>query len=78
MIKFTPEDLIQYLYKETSVQKTAAIESALEADWILRESFEQIKADQISLEEVNLSPRDEAVNRILQHVTKKVGQLHSH
>jgi len=78
MIKFTPEDLIQYLYKETSVQKTAAIESALEADWILRESFEQIKADQSSLEEVNLSPRDEAVNRILQHVTKKVGQLHSH
>ena len=78
MIKFTPEDLIQYLYKETSVQKTAAIESALEADWILRESFEQIKADQSNLEEINLSPRDEAVNRILQHVTKKAGQLHSH
>ena len=78
MIKFTSDDLIQYLYKETSVQKTAAIEAALDTDWILRESFEQMKADQRNLEEVNLSPRDEAVNRILQHVTKKVGQLHSH
>ena len=78
MTKFTSEDLIQYLYKETSVQKSAAIEAALDTDWTLRESFEQMKADQRNLEEVNLSPRDEAVNRILQHVTKKVGQLHSH
>jgi hypothetical protein len=78
MTKFTSEDMIQYLYNETSVQKTAAIEAALDTDWLLRESFEQIKADQMNLEEVNFSPRDEAVNRILQHATKKVGQLHSH
>lgn len=78
MTKFTSEDLIQYLYNETSVQKTAAVEAALDTDWSLRESFEQMKADQGNLEELNLSPRDEAVNRILQHVTKKVGQLHSH
>lgn len=78
MTKFTSEDLIQYLYKETSVQKTAAIEAALDTDWILRESFENMKADQRNLEEINLSPRDEAVNKILQHATKKVGQLHSH
>ena len=78
MTKFTPEDMIQYLYKETSVQKTAAIEAALDTDWSLRESFEQMKAGQRNLEEVKFSPRDEAVTRILQHVTKKVGQLHSH
>jgi hypothetical protein len=78
MTKFTSEDMIQYLYNETSVQKTAAIEAALDTDWLLRESFEQMKADQMNLEEVNFSPRDEAVNRILQHATKKVGQLHSH
>jgi len=78
MTKFTSEDMIQYLYNETSVQKTAAIEAALDTDWLLRVSFEQIKADQMNLEEVNFSPRDEAVNRILQHATKKVGQLHSH
>ncbi len=78
MTKFTSEDLIQYLYKETSVQKTAAIEAALDTDWILRESFENMKADQRNLGEIHLSPRDEAVNKILQHATKKAGQLHSH
>lgn len=78
MTKFKAEDLIQYLYKETSVQKTAAIEAALETDWDLLESLELIKSGQQNLETINLSPREEAVNRILQHTTKKVGQLHSH
>lgn len=78
MTKFTPEDLVQYLYKETSTQKTAAINAAIDADWNLRESFEQIKTAQKNLEEINLSPRDIAVDRILQHTTKKAGQLHSH
>ncbi len=78
MTKFTTEDLIQYLYKETSMQKTAAIEAALETDWDLLESLELIKSGQQNLETIELSPREEAVNRILQHTTKKVGQLHSH
>ena len=78
MIKFTPEDLVQYLYKETSEQKTAAIRAALETNWSLRESFEQLLAAQKNLEEIKLSPRDEAVNKILQHITKKEGQLYSH
>lgn len=78
MTKFTPEDLVQYLYKETSVQKTAAIKAALNADWNLQESFEQLVAAQKNLEEIKLSPRDEAVNKILQHTSKKAGQLHSH
>ncbi len=78
MTKFTPEDLVQYLYNETSVQKTAAIKAELNTDWNLRESFEQIVAAQKNLEEIKLSPREEAVNKILQHTTKKTGQLHSH
>ena len=78
MSKFTQEDLVQYLYKETSEQKIAAIKVALENDWALRDSFEQICLGHKNLEEVNLSPRDEAVNNILQHVTKKQGQLYPH
>ncbi len=78
MTKFTPEDLVQYLYNETSVQKTAAIRAALEENWDLQEYFEHIIDGQKNLEEVNLSPRDEAVNKILQYTSKKVGQLHSH
>jgi hypothetical protein len=78
MTKFTQDDLLQYLYKETSEQKTAAITAALETDWNLRDSFEQILSAQKNLEEINLSPRDEAVNKVLQHTTKKEGQLFSH
>jgi hypothetical protein len=78
MTKFTPEDLVQYLYNETSVQKTAAIRAALDEDWDLQESFEHIIDGQKNLEEISLSPREEAVNKILQYTSKKVGQLHSH
>ena len=74
MTKFTQEDLVQYLYKETSEQKTAAIKVALETDWDLRDSYKRISVWKKNLEEINLSPRDEAVNRILQHITKKQGQ----
>ena len=41
MIKFTPEDLVRYLYNETSEQKTASIKAALQTDWNLRESYEK-------------------------------------
>ena len=79
MTKFTPEDLVQYLYKETSEQKTANIREALETDWTLRESFKQILTSVKNLEEIRLSPRDEAVNKILMHITKKEDQhLYSH
>ena len=78
MTKFTQEDLVQYLYRETSEQKAAAIKVALETDWDLHESYKQLSCGKKNLEEINLSPRDEAVNRILQHITIKHGQLFPH
>ena len=78
MTKFTQEDLIQYLYKETSGKKTAAIGVALESDWDLLDSHEQISNTLKVLEEANFSPRDVAVNKILRHVSKKQGRLYSH
>ena len=42
MNRFTSEDLLQYLYKETSVEKTVEIKTALETDWALREEFNQL------------------------------------
>ena len=78
MTQFSPDDLVQYLYKETSEHKTAAIKAALEIDWDLQESYGLILAVHKNLEEIKLSPRNEAVNKILQHITKKEGQLFSH
>jgi hypothetical protein len=46
MQNFTPEDLLQYLYNETSPRKTAEIKEALEKDYSLREKFEVITSAQ--------------------------------
>ena len=43
MTNFTPEDLLLYLYKETTAVETVAIEAALKQDWTLREKLEVLK-----------------------------------
>ena len=40
MTLFTPEDLLLYLYKESSPELTVAIETALKEDWMLREKLQ--------------------------------------
>lgn len=72
MHSFTPEDLIQYVYNETSLQKSAAIRVALEADWSLREQYEEILSAQQSLEKVTFSPRLKAIDNILAYAEKSV------
>jgi anti-sigma factor RsiW len=77
MHSFTPEDLLQYLYKETSQEKTSAIKAALETDFALREKLEVIQNGQQRLEKLNLSPRQEAVDSILKYAEKSVKELSS-
>lgn len=78
MHNFTPEDLVQFLYNETSQDKTTAIKAALESDWTLREMYDVIVSAQKRLEAFELSPREESVNRILQYGEKAIGELHPH
>lgn len=75
MHSFTPEDLIQYVYNETSIQKTAAIKVALETDWSLREKYDEIMSAHQSLEKLTFSPRKEAVDKILDYAEKAVRHL---
>ena len=67
MINFTPEDLLLYLYKETSAKKTAAIEKALQNDWTLREKLNVLKASMDRLDKITRSPRTEVVLNVLNH-----------
>ena len=78
MHNFTPEDLVQYLYNETSTEKTTAIKAALETDWTLREMYDVIVSAQKRLEAFELSPREEAVNNILRHAEKAISELNPH
>ncbi len=75
---FTPEDLVQYLYNETSPEKSAAIENALQNDWTLREMNDVIVSSQKRLEAFELSPREESINKILEYGEKAIGELHPH
>lgn len=78
MIKITPEELVRYLYQETSDKKTAAIRLALETDWNLKETYEKLLSSHKNLNEIRVSPRPKAVNKILEYGLKKQEQVHSH
>ncbi len=67
MPTYSPEDLILFLYKETSPETTEAIEEALKSDWTLREKLGVLK---ISMERLNTlvqAPRTEIVLNVLKY-----------
>lgn len=67
MTKFTPEDLLLYLYNETNPEKTTAIEKALKEDWSLREKFNVLKASSQRLDKLSLNPRTEVILKVLNY-----------
>jgi len=67
MTNFTPEDLLLYLYKETSEEQTIAIQASLEKDWTLREKLNVLKASMERLDKITESPRTEVVLNVLNH-----------
>jgi hypothetical protein len=75
MHNFTPEDLLQYLYNETSPEQTAQIKAALETDWSLREKFEVITSAQQRLETLKMSPSQQTIDNILSYAEKAVAEL---
>ena len=71
MTTFTPEDLLLYLYKESTPQQTAAIEQSLSLDWTLREKFNVLKTSMQRLDQIQESPRTEVILNILNYAREK-------
>ncbi|MCX6317206.1 MAG: hypothetical protein NTW29_07935 [Bacteroidetes bacterium] len=71
MTNFTPEDLLLYLYKETSDQETKAIEAALQKDWTLREKLGVLKTSMERLDKIVTTPRTEVVLNVLNHAREQ-------
>ena len=69
MTLFTPEDLLLYLYKESSPELTVAIEMALKEDWMLREKLEvlQSASQKTELDKVLVAPRMEVILRVMNY-----------
>ncbi len=72
---YTPEDLLLYLYKETSDQQAANIEAALKDDWTLREKLRFLESSIQTLDSALLeSPRTEVVLKVLSYARETMVQ----
>lgn len=71
MHNYSPEDLILYLYKETSPEATAAIEKSLSEDWTLREKLAVLKTSMERLNSITVSPRTEIILNVLRQAREE-------
>jgi hypothetical protein len=78
MVNFTPEDLLLFLYKETSAEQTAAIKAAIKEDWTLREKLNVMKTSMQRLDRITESPRTETILKILNYAREKTVDFQHH
>ena len=80
MTLFTPEDLLLFLYKESSPELTVAIESALKEDWMLREKFQvlQLSVDKSGLDKIVVAPRMEVILRVMDYARETATESVQH
>ena len=67
MLNYTTEDLLLYLYRETSDKESASIREALENDWDLKEKYDVLKNSMLALDRMIESPRAESIKAILNY-----------
>lgn len=68
---YSPEDLICYLYGESSAEMAIEIEKALQIDWTLREKLSVLKTSYERLDTLIEAPRTEVVLNILRYAVQK-------
>jgi len=78
MTLFTPEDLLLYLYKESSPELTAAIETALKEDWTLREKMQVLQSSVDQLDKVIVAPRMEVILNVLNYARESSAESVHH
>jgi len=71
MYNYTPEEILLYLYKESSPELTAAIEEELKKNWALREKLAVMKTAMERLNNITVSPRTEVVLNVLRYASEK-------
>ena len=70
MYNYTPEEILLYLYKESSAELTIAIEEELQKNWALREKLTVMKTAMERLKNLTVSPRTEVVLNVLSYARK--------
>ncbi len=68
MIKtFTQDDLIRYIYQETTPEESIEIETALIFDEQLSETYSNLSGTVESLKAVKLKPSEDTIDKILSY-----------
>ena len=67
MQKFTPNDLIRFIYKETSASETLAIMDALAVDAELAATYEDLTNGFSQLPKVTFAPKASSISNILNY-----------
>ncbi|HVU84568.1 MAG TPA: hypothetical protein VHC50_06995 [Puia sp.] len=78
MTLFTPEDLLLYLYKESSPELTIAIETAIKEDWMLREKLQVLQSSADGLGKVTVSPRAEVILKVMNYARETAAESVQH
>ena len=74
--KFTPNDLIRFLYQETSVADTMGIAEALLEDRALYEEYESLKGSFAQLPKAQFSPSHATIQNILRYSENSAVETH--
>ena len=65
--KFTKNHLIRFIYKETTIAETFAINEALNEDFELLEKYHDLLQGYHQLPKVKFNPAESSIQRILRH-----------
>ena len=79
MMNITQDDLLQYLYREGTPEKTHQIQQLLEVDTDLQQRFEQLKTAKDRLNKIKLiSPDERSLDNIFNYSQRVTEDLHVH
>lgn len=79
MINITQDDLLQFLYKEGTSEKTYQIQKLLAEDANLQERFEQLKTAKGKLDKIKLiSPDSRSLDNIFNYSQRAIEEMHVH
>jgi len=62
---YTPNDLVRYIYQETSQAENEMIEILLQTDTKFKTLFDQLTSSKDNLDDLIESPSDDVVRRII-------------
>ncbi len=71
---FTPEDLILFVYQETSPENTEVIKDALANDWALQQKFNVLESSISELDTELYAPREASVLRVLNYAREVMAE----